>query len=207
MREVFSNLVGNIEFAGNIETDAVHLLTCHGCNSILEHSVKVANEARRLASRFGADEQYLSIAGYLHDLGSIIPDPAKIDVCNKLGIGVLPAEQLVPGLLHSKLSKRMAAELFAIRELAILNAIECHSTLKSNPTKTDMILFVADKLQWDSSHNKGFIAAVKAGLEISLEQGAFAYLQYLYNNRQNLKVYHPWALAAYTDLKRQCDSP
>ncbi|HWQ73416.1 MAG TPA: HD domain-containing protein [Desulfitobacteriaceae bacterium] len=204
MHEVFSNLIGNIKFEGTIETDAINLLNYYGCSSISEHSVKVANEARRLANRFGANEHHASIAGYLHDISGIIPDTEKIDVCNKLGIDVLAEERIVPGLLHSKISRFMAAEIFNISELAILSAIECHSTLKPNATVVDMILFIADKLQWDSIHNACFIEDVKAGLEISLEHGAFAYLQYLYNHRQKMKVYHPWASEAYTDLQMKC---
>jgi predicted HD superfamily hydrolase involved in NAD metabolism len=205
MHEVFSNLIGNIKFEGTIETDAISLLNHHNCRSISEHSVKVANEARRLANSFGANEHHVSIAGYLHDISGIIPDTEKIDVCNKLGIDVLAEERIVPGLLHSKISKLMAAEIFDINELDILSAIECHSTLKPNASVVDMILFIADKLQWDSIHNECFIEDVKAGLEISLEHGAFAYLQYLYNNRQQLKVYHPWAFEAYTDLQMKCE--
>jgi len=33
-----------------------------------------------------------------------------------------------------------------------------------------------------------------------LEQGAFAYLKYLHDNRKDMKVFHQWALEAYNDL-------
>ncbi|QDR79923.1 HD domain-containing protein [Sporomusa termitida] len=201
MNEVFSNLIVKLHFTGKIETDAINLLQEYDCGNIADHSRKVAAEARRLAGRCGANEQQAVIAGYLHDIGGIIPDAEKIAACNKLGIDILAAEHLVPALLHGKISRLMAAEIFNIKDPAILSAIECHSTLKANATLADMILFVADKLQWDPAHNAGFITDIKAALEVSVAAGAFAYLRYLYDNRQQLKAYHPWAFEAYRDLQ------
>jgi HD superfamily phosphohydrolase YqeK len=31
----------------------------------------------------------------------------------------------------------------------ILDSISCHTTLKANPAKLDMLLFISDKIKWD----------------------------------------------------------
>lgn len=39
-----------------------------------EHSVRVANEARKIAKRFQLNEEQAAIAGYLHDISAIYPN-------------------------------------------------------------------------------------------------------------------------------------
>jgi HD superfamily phosphohydrolase YqeK len=94
----------------------------------------------------------------------------------------------------------MAAELFNIKNDKILNAIECHSTLRDGAKELDLVLFIADKLQWDISDNKDFKRDILKGLEKSLECGAFAYVKYNYDNREKLNIVHPWAVDAYNYL-------
>jgi hypothetical protein len=44
--------------------------------------------------------------------------------------------------------------------------------------------------------------AVLAGLDRSLERGAFVYLDYLWQRRQSLPTLHPWMVEAYQELKK-----
>ena len=43
--------------------------------------------------------------------------------------------------------------IFKLGIYLILKAIESHTTLRSNPSKLDMIIFIADKLAWDQPGN------------------------------------------------------
>lgn len=201
---MLTDLTKNIEFSHQIEKDACKFLEYHGCKEIAHHSGRVAYEAERLAGRFNTDCASLRTAGYLHDVGRIFPDNRMIDIAVELGIRVLDEERIYAGLLHQKLSKLLAYELFGIRDNKILNAVECHTTLRVKASPTDLILFIADKLSWDSSDNRPILDGISAGLEKSLEHGAFFYLNYLYENRNNIKVLHPWTLEAYNDLRRRC---
>lgn len=45
----------------------------------------------------------------------------------------------------------MAEDLFKITEPEILNAVGCHTTLRSKASLLDKVLFVADKLEWDQT--------------------------------------------------------
>ncbi len=56
------------------------------------------------------------------------------------------AELKYPFILHQKISRLLANTFFNVEDERILSSIECHSTLKANPTSYDMALFVADKL-------------------------------------------------------------
>lgn len=83
----------------------------------------------------------------------------------------------------------------------ILDAIGCHTTLRSNSTKLDRVLFVADKIEWDQKGTPLYIEELKEMLNISLEHGAFAYIKFMWDQRDSLKVVHPWLEEAYFELK------
>lgn len=199
-----SGLVENFTFTHQIEKDAYKFLEYHGYKEIAEHCNKVACEAEKLANRFSVDNVSSKIAGYLHDIGRVIPDKQSIDIASELGIQVLGEEHIYAGLLHQKISKVLAYKLFGIKDNNILNAIECHTTLKAGASDIDLILFIADKLSWDSSDSKPILSGILYGLEKSLKHGAFFYISYLYENRNNIKVLHPWTLEAYYDLREKC---
>lgn len=46
-----------------------------------------------------------------------------------------------------------------------------------------------------------YLVEVKKGLEKSLEHAAFAYISYLWDRKDTLKVLHPWLEDAYWQLK------
>lgn len=200
MHKVFSDRLVGFCSTGNIEKDSLDLLNLHKCEEVAQHSKDVAYEAQRIAEKFGIDVNKAFIAGCLHDISRIFSDDQKIHICKELGIEMLPGELAVPSLLHPKVSRAMAVEIFDIRDVEILNAIECHSTLKANAGSMEMILFIADKITWDETYSNAFMEELKKGLENSLEQAAFAYLKYMYDNRHSMKFYHPWALEAYKDV-------
>lgn len=52
-------------------------------------------------------------------------------------------------IIHQKISKEMARDIFNIMDQEILDAVGCHTTLKKNSTILDKVLFVADKIEWD----------------------------------------------------------
>lgn len=181
-----------------IENDVQSILLNNNCEEVAQHTQQVADKARQLASKFGLNEEAAYIAGLLHDIGNIVPIEERVDFCHALSIDVLEAEKIAPSLLHSKISKMIARGVFGVEE-EICNAIECHSTLKANAGKLDLVLFVADKLSWDSKHNKEFIEEMTEGLAISLECAAFAYVKYLHKSQ--VKVMHPMTIEAFNYLE------
>lgn len=193
--------VTGIEVTGDIQKDALRLLSVHGLDEVAEHSLKVANEAKRIAECFGASEEKAFVAGLLHDLGNIIPLQERVSFCNCFGIQVFEEEKIIPSMLHPKVSRVIASEVFHV-DTDICNAIECHSTLKAYAGKLDLVLFVADKVSWDRVYNAEFIEEMLKGMETSLEYSAIAYLEYLCSGKA--KILHPWTIEAYCYLKGIC---
>lgn len=201
MSQIIFEYAGNVCFTNDLKADVCNLLTSYGYDHVYKHCLNVAEESIKLADEFGEDTEKARIAGFLHDVSVIIPSDIQIKYAIPLKIDALPEEKAFPILLHQKYSRIMARDIFRISDDRILNAIECHTTLRANASKLDMILFLADKLRWDQNSSPPFTERINNGLKISLEAGSLRYIEYLLEDRARLKIVHPWLQAAYEDLK------
>lgn len=200
MYEILKEYIKDIPLTGDLQSDIFHLLTHYRYPNVYEHCCRVADEASRLAELYGEDPAKAYMAGLLHDIGAIIPKEKRVELSEQLGMEVLQEEEAFPMILHQKYSRLVAHTLLGITDAKVLSAIECHTTLKADAARFDMLLFIADKLQWDQKGQPPFENRVRAGLEISLEKGTLAYIEYLLEDLSRLKVVHPWLLAAYNNL-------
>lgn len=200
MKEVFKRLLDGFVFTGDLHKDIYNLLILHNRKIVAEHSKSVAEECRRLSIKFGVNDKDAEIAGLLHDISAIFPFQQRLEISNLLGIQVLKEEKEFPLILHQKISQVMAKDIWNINEEQTLSAIGCHTTLKKEYSKLDLILFVADKVKWDQNGVPPYLEGVVSGLNISLEHGAYAYIRYLMDNKSNLRVVHPWLVDAYNSL-------
>lgn len=201
MNATLQTIQQSMVFSGHLENDVVDLLSLYHCPKTAEHSLRVGYEAGRLAAKFGADPEAARTAGLLHDISAIIPNSDRIRVSQELHIDILPEETAFPMIIHQKISRIIAWDVFQIHDRVILDAIECHTTLKANPSLMDLIVFVADKIEWDQPGTPPYLDELLQQLDTSLERGAFVYIHYLWKQRDRLKVIHPWLIEAYEDLK------
>ncbi|MVO99517.1 HD domain-containing protein [Paenibacillus lutrae] len=186
---------------GNLKEEIYQFLL-HNHPATAEHCMEVGEEAGRIAKQYGANVEAAQAAGYLHDISAVFPNPERIRVAVELGIEVLPEEEVFPMIIHQKISKAMARDLFHIQDDEILDAVGCHTTLREHATRLDKVLFVADKIRWDQSGTPPYLEQVKAKLEHSLDAAAFEYIHYLWQRKETLKVIHPWLEQAYYDLEQ-----
>lgn len=205
MQEVFKNLDVKFNLTTDICKDAYSLLLELKFNIVANHMKRVAQKSRELARKFQYDEKLAEVAGYLHDISVIIPNSEKIQMCESLNIEVLEEENIFPLLVHQKLSRIIVEDIYGIENEEVLSAINCHTTLKTDSKTLDLILFVADKIEWDQQGIPPYLEKVEKGLEQSLEHGAYAFLEYMIENKKNLRVVHPWLIEAYEDLKNKLD--
>ncbi len=201
MRGIRTDLAEGFEPEPDIEKSVVNLLNKHGLPEIAGHCVDVGEEAERLAQAFEVSPLSAKTAGLLHDIGAIIRNDQRVTIAREWGIEVLPEEEKFPLILHQKLSRVMARELFGIEDDKILSAIECHTTLRAEATALDKIVFIADKLKWDQNAAPPYMERVKKGLEVSLDRGVFEFLSYWWERRDELAVVHPWLSQAYHEMK------
>lgn len=195
-----------IEHTGDVPTDVARLLASHNKHHTAGHSGRVAEEARRLALRFGADPEQAEMAGWLHDVSVIVPAAEWVATARAWQMAVLPEEERAPVVLHQKLSAAIARDGFGVADAAVLSAIGCHTTLKADPSLLDMVVFVADKIAWDGRGDPPYLPELLAALDRSLPHAALCYLEYLWARRTAIPVIHPWFAAAYQQFAAKLEA-
>ena len=207
MHPVLAALAEPVRWTGDVGADVTALLAYHVRANTMDHSTRVAAEAKRLALLWGEDAAGAETAGWLHDVSAIVPMDRRIRLAEDLGLDVLPEERAFPMIIHQKLSAAIAQALFDVTDPAILSAIGCHTTLKADASRLDKIVFVADKIQWDQPGDPPYLSAIAAAVEHSLDQAAFAYMDYLWQRRATLPVVHPWLVQAYHQTLNKLRTP
>jgi predicted HD superfamily hydrolase involved in NAD metabolism len=198
-------LLDGMTLTGILREDVPTFLKHYGYEETAEHCRCVAEEARRVAIHFGEDPDPAEMAGWLHDCSAIFPAHERIKVARSLNVPVLPEEEKLPMIVHQKLSRVLASQLFHIEDRGVLSAVECHTTLKSNASRLDKVVFVADKIAWDQAGTPPYLDRLMAAFQRSLDHAALAYLSYLWDKRYSLTVLHPWAYEAYVQLALALD--
>lgn len=112
-----------------------------------EHTLSVSFTCMALAMRYGYPLDKAELAGLLHDCAKRYDDQTILELCEKHGIEVTPAERLALPVLHAKYGAWMAEHRFDVQDREILDAIACHTTGKPDMGLLDKILFVADFIE------------------------------------------------------------
>jgi len=136
------------------------------------------------------------------NISVIVPNEYRVEAAGQIGIKLFKEESEFPMIIHQKLSKEFARLYFGISDEDILDAISCHTTLRSNPSKLDMIIFLADKISWNQEGTPPYLDTVLQGLETSLESGTRNFINYLMDNKKELRVIHPWLIEAHVFMNR-----
>jgi predicted HD superfamily hydrolase involved in NAD metabolism len=197
---LFVSLCGDFQFTGKVARDVPAFLRSHHQPATAIHCQQVAEEARRVAEFAQVDPAQAEIAGWLHDVSAVFPQAERAQIAHTLGLEVFPEEERFPMIVHQKLSRLMALEIFGVTDPLILDAIGCHTTLRAQATPLDKVLFVADKLAWDQPGTPPYAEELRAALECSLDQATIFFINYLWQRRDSLQVIHPWLCVAWLDL-------
>ncbi len=120
-----------------------------------KHTQGVAEEAEKLAKRYGADEKKAYIAGLLHDCAKCIPTSEKLAVCKKYGVKVDDILKKQPDLTHSFLGAKMAEKDYGINDEDILNSIAYHTTGRPNMSLLEKIVYIADYIEPNRTYFDG----------------------------------------------------
>jgi predicted HD superfamily hydrolase involved in NAD metabolism len=185
---------------GNIQKDITKFFMLHNQQAKARHTASVVDTIKKIAIRLSADISKAEVAAWLHDIGEVIPNEQRLELALANQIRVLPEEEKAPMLIHQKLSRLFAKEIFGIHDIEILNVIECHTTLKANPTSLEKLLFVADKIAWVEKGERLYLDDLYKALEHSLDEATLVYLDYIWQQRETLTALHPWAVEARISL-------
>lgn len=120
-----------------------------------KHTQGVAEEAVKMAKKYGADTDKAYIAGLLHDCAKCIPTAKKLDYCKKYGIKTDDILKNQPDLTHSFLGAKIAERDYGISDKDILNAIAYHTTGRADMSLLEKIVYIADFIEPNRKYFKG----------------------------------------------------
>lgn len=112
-----------------------------------QHSLRVADKAKKLARIYGEDEEKAYKAGLLHDCGKFLDKELILKKVEEFGIIVDGLMIDNPELIHAQLGSSMAELVYGIEDRDILNSIKFHTTARKDMSCLEKIIFIADFIE------------------------------------------------------------
>lgn len=193
--------VNTTEITGDVVMDIKNFLLDNNKSKTLKHVIDVANTNSKIAEKYGLDKNLCILCGYLHDISAVIKPQDMLNYMVENNLFIDESERKYPFILHQRISRLIAKNFFNISDEVILSAIECHTTLKANPSEYDMALFIADKLSWDQEGTPPFYDIVIKNLSVSLEKACLSYINYIIDNSMILHP-HSWIIESKEYLEK-----
>lgn len=110
-----------------------------------EHSIMVADEAKKLAEHYNLNVEKAYVTGLVHDIAKEFSDEENKKWIDKYQ---LPKELLLPefrNTIHADIGAVVVKEWYGLDE-EICNAIKYHTIGDISMTEFDKIIFMADKI-------------------------------------------------------------
>ena len=201
MNPIFMEYTKDLALSGDIKEDITSFFELNHDMRTLQHTLEVAEEAERIAKLYEIDPDKIVCAALLHDSSNVVPVSSMIQISKTLSIEVLDQELTYDRSVHQKLSKYMAEDIFGITDDEILGAIESHTTHKPHANMTDKILFVSDKISWKLPGEHLYLQEMRRKVDrLEIDEAILIYLNYIWGQRDKLKLVHPWLISAREEL-------
>ncbi|ELK45518.1 UNVERIFIED_CONTAM: bis(5'-nucleosyl)-tetraphosphatase (symmetrical) YqeK [Halobacillus marinus] len=164
-----------------------------------EHTVRVADTAIELASRFGVDKSQAELAAALHDYAKYMPR-------NLMERWIKQDRRLPKDLLHyhhelwhGPVGALMLEQELGLEDEAVLSAITYHTTGKKHMSPLDKVVFLADYIE--PGRNFPGVDEVREIAETNLEQAcALALKNTIVFLISKERTVYPDTFHAYNDL-------
>ncbi|RKX98356.1 MAG: hypothetical protein DRP54_08295 [Spirochaetes bacterium] len=114
-----------------------------------DHTIGVCKTALRLSGIYGGDREKLLMASLLHDVARDLSIEEMREIIKTGGRyeHISPIVVNNPLLLHGYAGRVIAENIFGVKDLEVLNAIEIHTTGSINMSLVDKIVFVSDYIE------------------------------------------------------------
>lgn len=166
------------------------------------HSLAVADEAVRLAKKYGADPDKAYLAGLLHDCMKDAPKEEMLQTIERFGIILTDIEKSSPKLWHAIAGACFVRRQLDIEDGEIVRAIRYHTTARKDMSLLEKILYLADFTSSDRDYPgaEDMRKAVDAGLEKAMTE---ALTFTIVDLAQSGHAIHPDTIGAYNQIMLQ----
>ncbi len=163
------------------------------------HSLCVADEAKRLAALYGADEDKAYTAGLLHDIMKDTDAKTQLQILTDFGILLDGVEQKVAKLWHARVGAAFLEHILGVDDRAILDAVRYHTTGRAGMALLEKIVFVADFTSADRQYPD--VDEVRRLSNSSLEETMLYAVAYtIHDLLDKGQAVHADTLALYNEL-------
>lgn len=163
------------------------------------HSLCVADEAKRLAEKYGGDPEKCYFAGLLHDITKNASKTEHLQIFETFGIILNVVEKNAEKLWHAMSGSVYIKNVLLIEDAELIDAIRYHTTAKKNMSLTAKILYLADFTSRDRDYDD--VDVMRRLVEISIDKAMFYALQYsIIDLTKQGKAIHNDTLEAYNEI-------
>lgn len=162
------------------------------------HSLCVADEAVRLAEKYGGDAEKAYLAGLLHDITKNASCDEHLHIFEEFGIMLNDVEKNAEKLWHAISGAAYIEHILKIDDKEIITAVRYHTTARAGMTQLEKILYLADFTSADRDYDD--IDIMREKVEISMKAALDYALSYTINDlvSQN-KPLHLDTVKAYNE--------
>lgn len=144
------------------------------------HSLCVADEAVRLAKKYGGDIEKAYLAGLLHDITKNASEQEHLNIFNEFGIMLNDIEKNSEKLWHAISGSAFIEHKLGITDKEIITAVRYHTTARAGMSQLEKLLYLADFTSADRDYDD--VDIMRQKVDISLEAALDYALSYTIND-------------------------
>lgn len=112
-----------------------------------DHSIRVMEEAKKLAKIYDVDIESATMAGLLHDCGRFMDKSSLLKKADEFGIILDRIYTENVNLIHARLGVEIAKKEYGVEDCNILNAIRYHTTGREAMSILEKVVYMADYIE------------------------------------------------------------
>lgn len=164
-----------------------------------QHSLCVAQEAKRLALRYGAEAERAYQAGLLHDICKDHTNAQLLQLFEEFDIILDAVEQTQPKLWHAIAGEGYLRHRLGITDHELLTAVRYHTTARAGMSLLEQVLYIADFTSADRDYED--VDIMRACADRSIPEAMRYALRYTIRDlAAREKPIHPDTLRAYNEI-------
>ncbi len=145
-----------------------------------QHSLCVADEAVRLAQKYGGDSDKAYLAGLLHDITKNSTAEEHLQIFNQFDIMLNDIEKRSEKLWHAISGAAYIEHILGITDRDIITAVRYHTTAREGMSHFEKILYLADFTSADRDYDD--IDIMRQKVDSSMEEALNYALSYTIND-------------------------
>ena len=162
------------------------------------HSLCVADEALRLAKKYGCDTKKAYLAGLLHDITKNATAEEHLHIFDKFDIMLNSVEKNAEKLWHAISGAAYIEYELGITDKDIITAVRYHTTAREGMSLLEKILYLADYTSADRDYDD--VDIMRQKVEISIDAAMDYALTYTINDLvERRKLLHLDTVKAYNE--------